>query len=549
MIKSRPFSFVAPNVPLDRNLTFAAERYAEQPAVHFGGRTLSFREVDDEVNKLCGWLQKKAGLRQGDRVALFMQNSPQWLISFYATLRAGGVVVPVSPMNRASELTHYLRDSGASVLIVAGDLLATAKEVADAAGVAHVLVVSYADYLDTESASGLPAWLTTAHAAVNGSVTWREALDLELAHDALRIDPDDICALPYTSGSTGGPKACIHTHRSLMHTAAGMTYWHGLLPGDVALGAAPMYHVSGLCHAVTSPIFAGAAIAIIPRWDRTMVIEAIEKYGVTHASLPPTAIIDLLSAPDIAERKLSTIRRVSSGGAAMPEAVWARLKELLGVTFLEAYGMTETAATTHLNPPEAPRARCLGIPFFGTRSLIVDPETLEEVPVGEAGEIVICGPQLFQGYWNRSEDTEKAFITVGGRRYLRSGDIGYTDNDGYFYMTDRAKRMINASGLKVWPTEVESVLYAHPGVLEACVVATPDSYRGETVKGLIVRRADSEAALTESGLIAWCRERMAAYKYPRVIEFVDALPKSPAGKILWKELQDKEMNRETRDGR
>lgn len=510
---------------------------------------MSFRELDSEVNELCGWLQKKANLRLGDRVALFMQNSPQWLISFYATIRAGGVIVPVSPMNRAKELAHYLSDSEASVLIVAGDLLSVAQDVIESIGIAHVLVVSYADYIDAGAANTLPEWLTVTHTVANDHVGWKSALDLELTHDAVQIDPDNVCALPYTSGSTGAPKACIHTHRSLMHTAAGMTYWHGLVPGDVVLGAAPMYHVSGLCHAVTSPIFAGAAITIIPRWDRSMVIEAIETYGVTHASLPPTAIIDLLSAVDIAERKLSTIRRISSGGAAMPEAIWARLRDVLRVPFLEAYGMTETAATTHLNPPEAPRPRCLGIPFFGTSSLIVDPQTLREVPVGEVGEIVISGPQLFQGYWNRREDTEKAFITIGGRRYLRSGDIGYTDIDGYFYMTDRAKRMINASGLKVWPTEVESVLYSHPDVLEACVVAAPDSYRGETVKGLIVRRSGSDSSLTESALIAWCRERMAAYKYPRVIEFVDALPKSPAGKILWKELQDKEMMREAHDGR
>lgn len=548
MSKFRPSSFVAPNVPLDRNLTFAVERFAEQPSIHFGGRTMSFREVEGEVNKLCGWLQKKASLRPGDRVALFMQNSPQWLISFYATVRIGCVVVPVSPMNRAKELTHYLKDSGASALIMAGDLLSVAQDVIESVGLAHVLVVNYADYIDAGSVSKLPDWLTAPHAVPGHYVTWKHALDQALVHDPVQVDPDSICAFPYTSGSTGGPKACMHTHRSLMHTAAGMTYWHGIVPGDVSLGAAPMYHVSGLCHAVTSPVFAGAAIAIIPRWDRTMVIEAIEAYGVTHASLPPTAIIDLLSAPDVAERKLSTIRRVSSGGAAMPEAVWARLRELLGIPFLEAYGMTETAATTHLNPPEAPRPRCLGVPFFGTTSIIVDPETLAEVPVGEVGEIAISGPQLFQGYWNKPEDTEKAFITVAGRRYLRSGDIGYTDADGYFYMTDRAKRMINASGLKVWPTEIESVLYSHPDVLEACVIATPDSYRGETVKALIVRRSGDASSLTEPALIAWGRERMAAYKYPRVIEFVDALPKSPAGKILWKELQDKEMNKEAQNG-
>ena len=267
----------------------------------------------------------------------------------------------------------------------------------------------------------------------------------------------------------------------------------------------------------------------------------MEHYRVTHASLAPTAVIDLMGAPDIAARNLSSLRRMTSGGASMPEAVWQRLRDLLGIAFLEAYGMTETAATTHLNPPEAPRLRCLGIPFFGTECLIVDPDTLAPLPPGEAGEILLRGPQLFQGYWNRPEATADAFVQVDGRRWLRSGDIGYADADGYYHMTDRAKRMINASGLKVWPNEVESILYRHPAVLEACVIGVADAYRGETVKALVVRRPG--AALDEAGLIAWAREQMAAYKYPRLVEFAESLPKSPAGKILWRELQDREAGR------
>lgn len=542
MTRFRPTSFAAPEMCLDENLSVSAFRFPDSAAIHFYGTTITYAELDQLVDRLCGWLQDKADVTPGTRVGLYMQNSPQWLMSFYAVLRAGGIVVPISPMNRAGEIEHYLADSGASVLIAAADLLPTASAALTRVNVATVLVVEYADYISQGEADLVPAWLMAQHDIPAHHARWQAALDEGLTATVVTRRPDDICALPYTSGSTGKPKACMHTHRSLMHTAAGMTYWHGIVPGDVSLGMAPMYHVSGLCHAVTAPIYAGAAVAIVPRWDRTTVLDLIERYGVTHASLPPTAVIDMLNAPDIRTRNISSIRRVSSGGSAMPEPVWKELRESLQITFLEAYGMTETAATTHLNPPEAPRPKCLGLPFFGTSTLIVDPDTLAVLPVGESGEIVIAGPQLFKGYWNREEDTAKAFITIEGRRYLRSGDIGYADADGYYYMTDRAKRMINASGLKVWPSEIENYLHAHPSVLEACVIASPDAYRGETVKALVVLRQGADA-LTDDGLIAWCKERMAAYKYPRIVEFVEHLPKSPAGKILWRDLQDKEMGK------
>lgn len=202
--------------------------------------------------------------------------------------------------------------------------------------------------------------------------------------------------------------------------------------------------------------------------------------------------------------------------------------------------MTEGAATTHNNPIDRPKRQCLGVPFFDTHSLVVNPVTLEPLPAGEQGEILVSGPQLFQGYWNRPEDTAAAFTEIDGRRYLRTGDIGHTDEDGYFFMTDRAKRMINASGYKVWPAEVESVLYQHPGIQEVCVIGTRDPYRGETVKALVIPRADARDTLTEKAVIDWARERIAAYKYPRVVSFIDQLPKSPVGKILWRELQDTE---------
>jgi fatty-acyl-CoA synthase len=243
--------------------------------------------------------------------------------------------------------------------------------------------------------------------------------------------------------------------------------------------------------------------------------------------------------PNIERYDLSSIRKLSGGGAAMPAAVAQRLEDR-GITYYEGYGMTETMAATHLNPPGRAKRQCLGIPIYGVDSRIVDPFTLTELPAGETGEIVTHGPQVFSGYWNKPDASEQAFLEIEGKRFLRTGDLGRVDEDGYFFMVDRLKRMINASGFKVWPSEVESLMYQHPAVLEACVIGTSDTYRGETVKALVVPRSEWRGRIDEPTLIDWCRQNMAAYKVPRIIVFVDALPKSGSGKIQWRELQDRE---------
>jgi fatty-acyl-CoA synthase len=207
---------------------------------------------------------------------------------------------------------------------------------------------------------------------------------------------------------------------------------------------------------------------------------------------------------------------------------------------VEGYGLTETAAPSHANPPDAPKQQCLGIPFVGTDARVIDPDTLQEMPVGESGEIIMHGPEVFNGYWKRPEATESAFVDLDGKRFFRSGDIGMVDGDGYFFLTDRLKRMINASGFKVWPAEVEALMYRHPAIQEACIIATPDSYRGESVKAVVVLRSTHKDLVTEHDIIAWCRENMAVYKVPRLVQFVDALPKSGAGKVMWRTLQEAE---------
>jgi fatty-acyl-CoA synthase len=224
----------------------------------------------------------------------------------------------------------------------------------------------------------------------------------------------------------------------------------------------------------------------------------------------------------------------------MPHAVAERLQTEFGLTFAEGYGLTETAAPTHGNPPERAKLQCLGIPLYGTDSRVVDPITLQEMPVGEVGEIVSRGPMVFEGYWRHPEATAAAFVEVDGERFFRTGDLGRMDEEGYFFITDRLKRMINASGFKVWPAEVELMLYKHPAVQEACVIGTQDPYRGETVKAVVVLRAEHKGKVSEGEIIEWAREQMAAYKYPRVVEFVDTLPKSGAGKVLWRVLQERE---------
>jgi fatty-acyl-CoA synthase len=284
----------------------------------------------------------------------------------------------------------------------------------------------------------------------------------------------------------------------------------------------------------------GATCVLMPRWDRELAGRLISRHRVSHWTCIPTMIIDLFASPHYQSFDLSSLRYLSGGGAAMPQAVAERLQREFGITFAEGYGLTETAAPTHANLPERAKLQCLGIPIFGTDSRIIDPETGDELPPGEVGEIVTHGPMIFKGYWGHPDATKAAFIDLDGRPFFRTGDLGRMDDEGYFFITDRLKRMINASGFKVWPSEVELLLFKCPLVQEACIIASRDAYRGETVKAVVVLRAEARGRATEEDVIAWAREHMAAYKVPRVVQFVDALPKSGSGKVMWRLLQEQE---------
>jgi fatty-acyl-CoA synthase len=548
-----PRALTLPATSLWDNLATSARRYPDKPAIVFFGKVYPYAEVLRQAERLAARLHA-LGVRKGDRVLLDMQNCPQLLIAHFAILRANAVVVPVNPMNRAEELKHYILDPDAKVAITTGDL---APELARAnaqlpAGerLAHMIVTQFTDAFDPAAPDVGPLpeswqpWLLTRHALPQipgGEVTaWTDAIANELPLPPLQAGPADLAVLPYTSGTTGQPKGCMHPHRSLMHNAMASCFWGNATPESVTLLVVPMFHITGMVSLMHANIYIGATVVMMPRWDREVAGWLISRWKVSTWTNIPTMVIDLLASPNFARYDLSSLQHIGGGGAAMPQPVAQRLQEQFGLKYVEGYGLTETAAPSHSNPPDAPKQQCLGIPFLSCDARIVDPETLNELPPGEQGEIIIHGPMVFDGYWKRPEATQAAFIEFDGKRFFRSGDLGRVDEDGYFFLTDRLKRMINASGFKVWPAEVEALMFRHPAIQEACVISARDGYRGETVKAVVVLRPSHRGQVSEQDIVDWCRENMAVYKVPRIVQFADALPKSGSGKVMWRSLQEAE---------
>ncbi len=547
--KRLPRDLAIPETSLWFNLEVSATRFPDKPLYRFFGRSMSFSQARAQAEAVAGWLQS-VGVQTGDRVLLDMQNCPQFAVAAYGILRANAVVVPVNPMNRAEELKHYISDSDARVAIctvdVAGALAEASAALPEAQRLTHILATRYTDAMpegDLDEADrpapAIEAWLRSDPPLPANALRWADVLAQRFVPGPHTARPDDMAFLPYTSGTTGLPKGCMHTHRTLMANSVTGAFMHSG-PETVALGVVPFFHITGLMYGVHGAIHSGSTVVVMPRWDRELAGRWISRYGVTMWTCIPTMVIDLFGSPNYASFDMSSLKFISGGGAAMPQAVAERLRAQYGLTFAEGYGLTETAAPSHVNPPEAAKLQCLGIPFFGVDSRIVDPDTLRELPPGETGEIVTHGPMVFKGYWKHPEATRKAFIEIDGKPFFRTGDLGRMDEDGYFFITDRLKRMINASGFKVWPAEVEALLYKHPAVQEACIIAAHDDYRGETVKAVVVLRSDARGKTTAEDIIGWARENMAAYKVPRLVEFVEALPKTASGKVMWRMLQDAE---------
>ena len=552
--KRLPYQLTAPQTSLWMNLQISAMRYPQKVALVFMGRTWSYSQLQLEAEKIASAL-RKMGVQKGDRVVLDMQNCPQLVITHFAILRLDAVVVPVNPMNRTEELKHYILDPDTKVAVTTADL---APELAAASNalekkerLQHLLVTQFTDAFDAANIGPeeLPetwsVWLKTVHALPlleDGQVhAWASALQDKVELGPVTAQSEDLAVLPYTSGTTGLPKGCMHTHGTIMHNAMSSGLWANGTPENKCLCVVPMFHITGMVSVMHATIFMGATLILMPRWDRDLAGRLISKWKVTHWTNIPTMVIDLLGSANMAQFDLTSLQNIGGGGAAMPEAVAQRLIDQFGLRYIEGYGLTETAAPSHSNPPDAPKKQCLGIPFMSVDARVVDPETLKELPQGESGEIVMAGPQIFKGYWKRPEATASAFFERDGKSFFRSGDMGRIDEEGYFFMTDRLKRMINASGFKVWPAEVEALMFKHPAIQEACIISTKDAYRGESVKAVVVLRSTHKGQVSEQDIIDWCRDTMAVYKVPRVVEFLEVLPKSGSGKVMWRALQEAEM--------
>ena len=502
-----PRSLRAPSLTLSQVFEASVRKAPDKSAAVFDGESLTYKELGEKVDRLAAHLQHACGVKPGERVLLDMQNGLDFVIACLAILRADAVVVPVSPMNIASELAHYLKDSDARVAVTEEDLARRFE------GLALQEVV------------------------VPGKT---KLADKNLRPSASK--PDDLCLMPYTSGSTGNPKGCMHTHATVLHNVVGACAWKDITGKTVALATAPFFHVTGLIHSFLSTIYAGGTMVIQRRWDPHAAAILVARHRCTHWDNVPTMVVDLLSHPEAMKHDVSSLKFIFGGGAAMPEAIAQKLFEVCGVRYIEGYGMTETISQTHVNPPQNPKKQCLGIPTFDTESLVVDPDSFSPLRPGEQGEIVVRGPQLLKGYWKNEKSFRDSWCEVEGQSFFRTGDLGRTDADGYFYISDRLKRMINAAGFKVWPAEVEAAMYKHPAIKECCIIASPDERRGETVK-LVAVLKEGFSSVTGEEILNWSKSQMATYKAPRLIEFTDALPRTASGKLMWRALQEREFAR------
>ncbi|NDK91320.1 long-chain fatty acid--CoA ligase [Gordonia desulfuricans] len=517
----------------------AATTHPNETFLHYFDGTLTFADIDHAARAVAHTLRNH-GFRDGDRLALYVQNNPAFIIGMIAAWKAGGTAVAINPMNKTRELTYLLGDSGAVALLTLDDLYTDiAKPVIDSgAGSVHTVITCSALDFQTRNDERLFTGLTRTHP--DDTLDLRTIIDDYTGADLppVTLTADDVAVLAYTSGTTGNPKGAMNTHGNFAFNAQTYRDWTGLQPGEPILGIAPLFHITGLVGHIMFAMLTRAPLILAHRFDPAVMLDAIREHKPVFTIGAITAFNALAAAPGATPADFTSLRVLYSGGAPIAPAVGDRLEHIFGAYIHNIYGLTETNSPSHAVPlgmraPVDPVSGALsvGVPVFNTIVRVVD-ENGDDVPVGEVGEFLTSGPQVVPGYWNKPEATAKSI--PGGA--LHTGDVGFMDTDGWFYVVDRKKDMINASGYKVWPREVEDVLYTHPAVREAAVVGVPDEYRGETVKAYVSLR-DGQSANPDE-LIAYCKTQLAAYKYPRHIDIVDELPKTVTGKILRRELRD-----------
>jgi len=500
--------------------------HPDATALGYDGHEFSYEQLWAQTGQFAQALAD-AGVGSGDRVALYLPNVPQYVTGFVGTLRAGGIVVPMNPQYRSREIRHLLSDSGAKAVVALADLASEVKAVQDDTDVETVVSVGGASDGTTE----FDAFLADETLPV------RERAD------------DDVAVQPYTSGTTGQPKGVLLTHRNLAFDARASAEIHdGIEVENKFLGVLPLFHIYGMTVTMIATLFEGGSYWPMPEWDAEAALDLVEREDITHMHGVPAMFNDVVNTPGAAEYDLSSVEFANSGGDSLPIEVMQRFESLFDVDLFEGYGLTETAPVTHANRPGDRRPGAIGKPLAGIESKIVDHDFAELSPVERGpvddetelddviGELVINGPNVMQGYYGLPEANEEAFTEQDGTRWFHTGDLGYHDEDGFFYVVDREKHMIVTGGYNVYPREVEELLFEHPDVADAAVVGIPDERRNETVKTFIVPTPDAD--LTADEIQQYCLDNLAPYKHPREVEFVDELPRTTTGKVQKFELRD-----------
>jgi long-chain acyl-CoA synthetase len=543
-----PTSIEPPHDTMLDVFTAAVAHAPEQPAIYYFDGLLTLTDLDEASNALATALIAH-GHRPGDRLALYVQNNPSFIIGLIAAWKTGAIPVAVNPMNKQRELTHVLADSGATALLSLDTLShSVVQEVITSGALPQLrtVIITGANDFQTRNAARVLAPAQNQDQDRPGPGTLRLNDVITEYHRQCPTGPvpkpDDPAVLTYTSGTTGIPKAAINTHRAMSFNSHTYRQWMSLTPQDTIMGIAPLFHITGLVGHIGAALAAPCPLVLTHRFEPTLVLDAMREHHPTFTVAAITALTALLSRSADPAQDFASLRAIYSGGAPVSPALADDFQRRTGRTIHNIYGLTETTSPSHATPmgasaPVDPHTGALsvGVPVFNTTARILDDDGNEVTP-GKLGEIAIKGPQVIPGYWNRPDETTQSIIDGE----LRTGDIGYMDNNGWFYLVDRKKDMINASGYKVWPREVEDVLHAHPDIHEAAVIGVPDPYRGETVKAYVTLKQNTHCTTTE--LIDYCKQNMAAYKYPREIEIIDQLPKTNTGKILRRNLRDLQHN-------
>ena len=515
------------------------------PAVYYFGSSISYAQMDQWSDQLATALQA-LGLKKGERVVFYLQNIPQFVIAQYAVWKAGGIVVPLNPMYKEKELEYYFRDSGAKMLVsLSSAYEMVAKNIAHQIGLEAVITTSGLEFLPPNEP--VPQILQDEKRMRFPET--HDFMDLLKKYEGKSFKPVEVsnqqaAYFTYTSGTTGPPKGAMNTHENIAFNAKFYARFLQLGAQDVILAVAPLFHVTGQVAHMASAAYAGIPLILFYRFDPAIALQLIERWKATMTLGSITVFISLMNHPEIRKRDFSSMKKVYTGGAPVPAAVVESFEKSVGPYIHNAYGLTETNSPSHFTPwgsraPTDPEtgALSIGIPACNSISKIMDLETGErELPPGEIGEIVVKGPMVVPGYWNKPEETAHA-IRNG---WMYTGDVGKMDEEGWFYVIDRKKDLINVSGFKVWPRDVEDVLYQHPAVKEAAVIGVPDPYRGETVKAFVALKDDFKGRVTPEELIDFCKNRMAAYKYPRIVEIAPEIPKTTTGKFLRRVLREEE---------